>query len=159
MSSLRHDTSLFISGLLLGIGMGGFIDGILFHQIFQIHSMLSNIIPPNTVINIEVNMFWDGLFHVFTWLMTALGIIFLWRAKNTDINGAGSYFMGFILIGFGLFNIVEGIIDHLVLQLHHVLQRVPEFLQWGSDLIFLILSGIFVIFGIMLVKKSKLPML
>ena len=33
---------LIAASTLLGIGMGGFVDGILFHQIFQIHSMLVN---------------------------------------------------------------------------------------------------------------------
>jgi len=32
---------LIIAGLLLGIDLGGFADGILFHQILQIHNMLS----------------------------------------------------------------------------------------------------------------------
>ena len=30
--------------------------------------------------NVEINMFWDGLFHAFTWAMTALGLALLWRA-------------------------------------------------------------------------------
>jgi uncharacterized membrane protein len=30
------------AGILLGIGLGGFVDGIALHQIFQWHNMLSN---------------------------------------------------------------------------------------------------------------------
>src|SRR5690606_1179265 len=71
---------LLSSGFLLGVGMGGFVDGILFHQIFQLHNMLSNRLFPDTVVNLEINMFWDGLFHAFTWIVTAVGIALLWRA-------------------------------------------------------------------------------
>jgi uncharacterized membrane protein len=36
---------LVAAGALLGIGLGGFVDGILFHQILQLHNMLSNWVP------------------------------------------------------------------------------------------------------------------
>jgi len=58
--------SLGRAGLLLGIGMGGFLDGILFHQLLQVHNMLSNLYPPDTLVHLEINMFWDGLFHALT---------------------------------------------------------------------------------------------
>ena len=61
---------LIAAGLLMGVGMGGFVDGILFHQILQLHNMLSAKVPPDTLINAKVNMVWDGLFHAVTWLMT-----------------------------------------------------------------------------------------
>lgn len=41
-----NNKPLIASGTLMGIGMGGFVDGILFHQIFQIHNMLSAKLPP-----------------------------------------------------------------------------------------------------------------
>jgi uncharacterized membrane protein len=47
---------LITAGICLGIGLGGFVDGILFPQIFQIHSMLSAKHAPNTVANLEINM-------------------------------------------------------------------------------------------------------
>lgn len=40
-------------------------------------------------------------------------------------------------IGFGLFNFVEGIIDHQILQLHHVVQRAAQPAQFYWDLSFL----------------------
>lgn len=41
---------LIASGLLLGAGLGGFFDGILFHQILQFHNMLSGKIPVTDLI-------------------------------------------------------------------------------------------------------------
>ena len=62
-----NDKPLISAGICMGIGLGGFVDGILFHQILQTHSMLSARLPNTTLRNLEVNMFWDGLFHAMTW--------------------------------------------------------------------------------------------
>jgi len=51
------------AGVLLGIGLGGFVDGIVLHQIVQWHNMISNWMPPTTLTAMHVNMVWDGLFH------------------------------------------------------------------------------------------------
>ena len=48
---------LIAAGMLLGVGLGGFGDGIALHQLLQIHSMLSAIVPPNML------MGW-GLFNI-----------------------------------------------------------------------------------------------
>ena len=79
---------LIAAATMLGIGMGGFIDGILFHQLLQLHNMVSGadyypktgLAPDVIVVNMEINMFWDGLFHVVTWTMTAIGLAMLWHA-------------------------------------------------------------------------------
>src|SRR5262245_36782761 len=117
----QNKKPLLTAGLLLGIGLGGFVDGILFHQVLQIHNMLSNVYFPNTIVNIEINMFWDGLFHVFTWIMTCIGLLLLWQAiKKENVPKSNTILLGSMLLGFGLFNLVEGSIDHLLLQIHHV---------------------------------------
>lgn len=51
---------LIVSGIVLGIGLGGFVDGIVFHQLFQLHNMLTGRVPKTSVTNMEINMFWDG---------------------------------------------------------------------------------------------------
>ena len=118
------DRPLVSSGLVLGVGMGGFVDGILFHQIFQIHSMLTARRPPTTVANLEINMVWDGLFHAFTWMMTAIGLWLLFRAaRQRDVNWSGRILIGAMIAGWGLFNLVEGVIDHHILHVHHVVER------------------------------------
>jgi hypothetical protein len=58
---------LIAAGTALGIGMGGFVDGIVLHQLLQVHNMLSakyptrGILPEQLVVNLQINMFWDGL--------------------------------------------------------------------------------------------------
>src|SRR3954464_455032 len=98
MTSPINSRALISAGLLLGIGMGGFVDGIVFHQILQLHNMLSARRPPTTVVNIEINMVWDGLFHAFTWLTTAVGLLMLFRAgRRTDVPWSGSILLGGML--------------------------------------------------------------
>jgi uncharacterized membrane protein len=115
------------AGVLLGVGMGGFVDGILFHQILQIHNMLSAQRPPTSVVDIEINMVWDGLFHAVTWLFTLAGIAALFRAgARPDRLWSGRALAGAMLFGWGLFNLVEGVIDHHVLHLHHIVERLGQ---------------------------------
>jgi uncharacterized membrane protein len=115
---------LISAGLLLGVGMGGFVDGIVFHQVLQLHSMLSAVHPRTDVVALEVNMFWDGLFHAFTWITTAVGLWLLWRAaRRAEVPWTGRVLVGAMLAGWGLFNFVEGIVDHFVLQVHHVYEN------------------------------------
>ena len=52
---------LISAGICLGVGLGGFLDGILLHQLLQWHHMLSSIRPLTNTANIDLNMVWDGL--------------------------------------------------------------------------------------------------
>jgi len=134
---------LVTAGVVLGIGLGGFVDGILFHQILQLHSMLSARLPPTSVENIEVSMFWDGVFHALTWTVTAVGVGLLFRiGRRPDVLWSGRVLIGAMLAGWGLFNLVEGLIDHYILQVHHVVERAglsvwdAAFLAAGAVLVF-----------------------
>ena len=120
--------------MLMGIGLGGFLDGILFHQILQFHNMLSNWVPRTTLVNEEINMFWDGLFHAFCWIFTALGLLLLWRCIARDgIANSGRVYFGSLWLGWGMFNVVEGLIDHELLQVHPVYQNFPDhFVLWDT---------------------------
>jgi uncharacterized membrane protein len=116
-----HRGAIISSGVLLGAGLGGFVDGILLHQILQWHNMLSALRPPTDLIAMKYNMVWDGLFHAFTWLMVSAGVWRLWRAgKRPDVPWSTRTFVGSLALGWGLFNFVEGLISHQLLGIHHV---------------------------------------
>ena len=108
-------------GLLLGIGLGGFADGILLHQMAQWHNMGSAILPPTTMEAMSQNMLWDDLFRAVTWVVTVVGVIALWREGHAGTAPRSLRVLaGQIFLGWGLFNFVEGVIDHHLLGLHHV---------------------------------------
>lgn len=143
---------LSMASVVLGIGMGGFIDGIWFHQIFQWHEMLSNKVTIDTLLGKSVNMFWDGVFHFFCWIVVLIGIILMWKVlSRRDVNRSGYLLWGGLLLGWGLFNFVEGFIDHHLLKLHFVRQRSPE--PDFENFLFLGASGILALIGWFLVSR------
>jgi uncharacterized membrane protein len=145
------------AGILLGLGLGGFFDGIVLHQMLQWHHMLTSAgYPPDSVRNLEINTLWDGVFHLSTYVFTALGLYRLWRySRENHIRWSGKLLSGTMLMGFGTFNLVEGIVDHHVLGIHHVNERVPreQWMYW--DIGFLIWGGAMLIGGWFLVRRGR----
>jgi uncharacterized membrane protein len=134
------------AGVVLGVGLGGFVDGILLHMILRWHHMLSNVVPPDTIEGIHTNMTWDGLFHAFTWAVTLAGVFMLWGVARRRTPGGEppppSSFAGALVLGWGLFNLVEGVIDHHLLKLHNV-KEVANPLPWNVG--FLIIGGVLMV--------------
>ncbi|OLY94709.1 hypothetical protein BUE76_06770 [Cnuella takakiae] len=123
---------LATAALVLGIGLGGFIDGIMLHQILQWHEMLSNKIPPTDLVAKTVNMFWDGIFHAFCLLVVLVGVVMLWKTgRRADADRSGNLLWGGLLAGWGLFNILEGLMDHHILKLHNVREITGNVAAWN----------------------------
>ena len=107
---LRNSESAAGPGILLGVGLGGFVDGIVLHQILQWHHMLSSegSYPATTVAGLETNTLWDGLFHAFSWIVVAIGMYLLWRrATDSPSEISGRALVGWMLVGWGLFDLAE----------------------------------------------------
>jgi uncharacterized membrane protein len=145
------------AGILLGLGIGGFFDGILLHQVLQWHHMVTSAgFPPTSVENLKINTFWDGLFHASTYVFVTLGLILLWRAAaKAHTRWSGKMLAGTLLLGFGIFNVVEGIIDHHLLGIHHVNETVPveEWIYW--DLGFIIWGALMIVGGWLLLRAGQ----
>ena len=152
-----------LPGILLGIGLGGFVDGILLHQILQWHSMLSSTgtdniglerHPTDTVPGLQVNVLWDGLFHTVTWFAVLAGLWLLY-ARITRSRGkiwSPRVLCGWILVGWGAFNLVEGTINHHLLGIHHV--RGGDHEAW-YDIGFLVLGVLLVVGGWLLQRTGQ----
>jgi uncharacterized membrane protein len=124
------------------------------HQILQWHEMLSARIPPTNYVNKSVNMFWDGIFHAFTLIVTFIGIVLFWKLlQRKDINRSGYLLSGGLLLGWGIFNIVEGIIDHQLLKLHNVREISDNPEAWNLG--FLGLSVLLIAGGYLLTKQRQ----
>jgi uncharacterized membrane protein len=142
-----------LPGILLGIGLGGFVDGIVLHQILQWHHMLTSegSYPATTVAGLETNTLWDGLFHAATWVAVAAGLWVLWR-RTDDWRWAisGRAFVGWMLVGWGVFNVVEGVVDHHVLTIHHVREGAEP--EWAYDVGFLAVGFTLIVGGWLLAR-------
>ena len=134
-------------GLILGAGLGGFLDGIVLHQILQWHHMLTSEgrYPDSTVAGLETNTLADGLFHAAAWLAVVAGATLLWhRTDQWRHVMSGRALTGWMLVGWGLFNLIEGTVDHHLLGIHHVREG-AQHTAW--DLAFLAFGAVLVVTG------------
>jgi uncharacterized membrane protein len=118
---MRHDDRRSTwAALLLGFAMGGFADGILFHQILQWHHLLSNVRTP-AVLDPRVQILADGLFHVLMYLIAAFGLWMSWTGRGGARSSASDRAMlARFVIGFGVWQIVDTVVFHWILRIHHV---------------------------------------
>lgn len=130
-----------VAGVLLGFGLGGFIDGIVAHQILGWHHMLSGWVPDDTPDGLRVNMIGDGLFHLTCLLIVIVGSYLLHRSRPA---GSSRQFTGLLVAGWGAFNVIEGLVDHHILGLHHV-QPGPH--QTAFDIGFLTFGALLLAVG------------
>ena len=148
-----HDGPIISSGILLGAGLGGFVDGIVLHQILQWHNLLSSVHPPVDLVSMKLNMLWDGIFHALTWTLTVVGIARLWAAgKRDDVPWSTKTFVGSLFLGWGSFNAIEGTIDHQIFGIHHVH---PGEAQLAWDLAFIASGLVMVALGWLAIHSAR----
>jgi len=124
--------SVFWASAVIGTGLGGFVDGILFHQILQWHEMFSAKIRPVTLLAKSTNMFWDGIFHAFMLVVTFTGVVALFEIlRNKQLPVSRALLFGGLLFGWGAFNLIEGLFDHLVLKFHNIRDSADDPLAWN----------------------------
>jgi uncharacterized membrane protein len=142
---------------VLGLGLGGFIDGIVLHQILQWHHMLTGDNggePMDTVAGLETNTLVDGLFHVATWILVLSASVLLVRAwQRGELAPPWRMHVGLLLAGWGVFNLVEGLVDHQLLGIHHVRDDLGAPLGW--DLGFLAFGALLVVGGWVLARTRR----
>jgi uncharacterized membrane protein len=150
----NHSGLLVAAGILIGAGLlAGFVDGILLHEILQWHHMVTSIRPATNLSDLEANTLADGLFHLGTWTLTVIGGVLLWRAGGRDdVPWSPKIFGGSLLFGAGLFNFIEGIVDHQILGIHHVK---PGLNQLAWDIGFLIFGAGLALVGWILLRSGQ----
>ena len=138
MQQPRHPTQrLLWSGGVLGFALGGFFDGILLHQVLQWHHFLS-LVPGEALRDIRTQILADGLFHVAVYLIAAIGLGLLWRARRE--LGAGGWLLGAALLGFGVWQVVDVVVFHWIIGIHRIRVDVPDPLTW--DIGWLVVTGL-----------------
>jgi uncharacterized membrane protein len=76
------------AALLLGIGLGAFLEGILLHAVI-------------------------GRFYIAAWAVTVAGVVLLWSAiRGPGRLPAGRVFVGNFVVGWGAFNMLEALVRH-----------------------------------------------
>ena len=72
------------AGLVLGLGFGGFADGIVLHQILGWHHLVcvTAHCQPNSIAQLQLANTQDGYFHLALWLVSLVGMVMLFRAAR-----------------------------------------------------------------------------
>ena len=153
MASAAGRRGFVWGGWLLGFALGGFADGILFHQILQWHHLLSNV-PGDGFRDLRVQVLADGVFHMAMYALMALGLFLLWRTRDGFFAGGSDRLFGAaILVGFGFWHIVDAVFSHWLLGIHHIRMATDNVLLW--DLVVFAFGLLVTAFGVWL--AGQLP--
>ncbi|KAA0547439.1 DUF2243 domain-containing protein [Bacillus sp. BGMRC 2118] len=147
MTNRTKESLLDYGSFILGFGFMGALDGIIFHQLLQWHSVYMATDRPGQIVS-------DGIFHFGVSIALVIGGILLWLAGNpTSVEKGNRFVLGGFLMGAGIFNVVEGTINHHLLQIHRVKPGDPHAMMY--DLSFLALGFILAVIGYAIRKSSK----
>jgi uncharacterized membrane protein len=136
----------------LGFALGGFLDGILLHQILQWHHLLSGL-PGERWRELRLQVLADGLFHAAHYLLAAAGLAGLWRYRAALASpGSGNWVAGSGLLGFGAWHLLDAVVSHWVLGLHHIREGSTDWLFW--DLVFFALGLVTALAGFALLRRG-----
>lgn len=149
----RRNKELVWAGIVLGMGFGGLADGIVLHQILGWHHLVCYTLncQPTSVAQLLHENTQDGFFHLGLWLLTLAGVAMLFRAAR-PVGGLwrGRVLAGSMLAGSGLFNFFEGLLNHQMLGIHHVLPGSPHQFLW--DMLYLSNGVLFFVAGMWLAR-------
>ncbi len=129
---------LLAPAIVIGIGLGGFFDGILLHQVLQWHHLLS-LVPGSAFRDLGTQILADGLFHVLMYLVTLARLVMLWRRRRYAGAANWRYVSGAALLGFALWNAIDVGIFHWLLGIHRI--RIATESPLAYDLVWLTLFG------------------
>jgi uncharacterized membrane protein len=147
LSKKTKKSLINIGSFVLGFGFLGALDGIVFHQLLQWHSVVMETSRAGQIIS-------DGIFHLAVTITLAAGGVLLWLAGNpANLTRGIRLLVGGFLIGGGTFNLIEGIINHHLLQIHRVKPGDPNALLY--DLSFLASGLIFVMIGLVIKRRGQ----
>lgn len=147
MSLTTKRKLLIVGSFVLGFGFLGALDGIIFHQLLQWHSVIMETDRTGQIVS-------DGIFHLAVTITLVVGGVMLWLAGNPTEQSKGiRILIGWFLIGGGTFNFVEGIINHHILQIHRVRPGVPNAIVY--DLAFLASGILLIVIGYIIRRKTK----
>ena len=112
------------------------IDEIVFHQILGWHHFYDNATP-------SVGLLSDGLLHAAELFAIVAGFFLLLDARRRNTLWPSAAWAGF-LVGLGLFQLWDGIVDHKVLRLHQIrynVELLPYDIAWNAAGLILLLAG------------------
>lgn len=150
MATSNFSPGLTWAGYLIGFGLGGFFDGILLHQILQWHHLLSLV---DGVGDLRHQVLFDGLFHALMYVIAGAGLVMLMRNRAAfGEHGANRWFLGSVLLGFGVWHVADSVLSHWILGIHRIKIDSPNPLFW--DLLWFALFALGPLFAGWMLRRS-----
>lgn len=128
-----------LTGVLIGIGVAGFLDETVFHQLLHWHHFYDKS-------SMSAGLVSDGFFHAGSWLSIVTGLFLFADLQRRGATVPKRLWAGAFL-GWGGFQVYDGLIQHKVLRLHQIrysVDIVPYDLAWN------ILGGLGIVVGAVL---------
>ena len=149
---------LIWAGVVLGMGFGGLADGIVLHSILGWHHLVcagaDTFCQPTSIEQLKLENTQDGYFDLGLWLVVLAGTAMLFSAaRRFGPSARARVLFGSMLAGCGMFNFLEGLIDHQILGIHHVLQGDPH--QFLFDMLYLANGVLFFVVGAWLIRWPR----
>jgi uncharacterized membrane protein len=132
------------SGILFGIGLAGFFDETVFHQLLHWHHFYDR----STT---DIGLISDGLLHSFSWFATVGGLFIFADLRRRQALSLSNWWGG-VLLGAGGFHLYDGIIQHKILRLHQI-RYVDNVLIY--DLVWNITAVLMIIAGTLIVRRRS----
>lgn len=133
-----------LSGVLFGIGIAGFIDETVFHQLLRWHHFYDK----STT---AIGLISDGIFHAFSWFATIGGLFIFADLQRRKALWNGLWWGG-VLIGSGGFQLYDGTIQHKIMRIHQI--RYVENVMY-YDIIWNIVAILMIILGLSLTVRAR----
>ncbi|MWG35222.1 DUF2243 domain-containing protein [Halomarina oriensis] len=122
--SRGRSTRALVGAGVFGFGVSALVDVLLLHHVLQWHHLVSARVSPNTVDGLRTNLLADGLFSLVMLAVAGVGVGLMWRAeRRTAAPLAVRPLAGVVLVGVGLFDLFDVVVDHTLLGLHHALSQ------------------------------------
>ena len=115
-----------LAGVLIGVGVAAFLDETVFHQLLHWHHFYDGS-------TLEAGLVSDGLFHAGGWIAIVVGLFLFADLQRRRVTVPKRVWAGGLL-GWGLFQVYDGLFQHKVLGLHQIRYAVnllPYDLAWN----------------------------
>lgn len=149
----RARRRLLLSAGTIGFGFGAVLDTVIFHLTLQTHHLLSGFYDPYSLDGHQTNVMFDGLFLLAMLTVMGVGFGLLWRVVNgADRRFSTMYLLGSIVVGMGVFNGIDGVVSHYVLDLHNVVHGTEA---WNPH--WLVVSVLMLALGLVILRVADSP--
>jgi uncharacterized membrane protein len=115
-----------VAGVLIGVGVAAFLDETVFHQLLHWHHFYDGS-------TLEAGLVSDGVFHAGGWLAIVVGLFLFADLQRRRTTVPKRVWAGGLL-GWGVFQLYDGLFQHKVLGLHQIRYEVdllPYDLAWN----------------------------